>query len=303
MQCIRPLYAVDYHIVKSNGKKTIRILRPDELAHFRTYDDLITYYGRDNVLKLPCGKCDACRQNYATQWAVRCVLEAKYHKDCIFLTLTYSDEFLPDNDDKLKKDFSKFIKDLRNQGFKFRYFGCGEHGDLNDRRHLHMILFGFKPDDMKCEGIGRNGGYYYSSKFLRDIWSKGHIVIGDFNYATAKYVASYCVGKDKKTSFVRMSRKPGIGFPYLVDKVDEIYSYDCIYGNFGQQKVAHPPRAFDEYAKDVLKKDLDSIAEMRKVKGENIEADLRAKVGAVFLHELEAFNQRKINNKKRKRSL
>lgn len=303
MQCIHPLYAIDYHKVKANGKKTIRILRSDEIARFKTYDDLINYYGRDNVIKLPCGKCDACKKNYAQQWAVRCTLEAKEYLNNIFLTLTYEDEFLPSGDlDQFKKDFTDFIKAIRNDGHKIRYFGCGEYGSKTEREHHHLILFNFKPADAKYFSTGSNGGHYFTSEYISKLWKKGHIIFCDFEFATAKYVASYVLGEYKNTAFIRMSRKPGIGFKYLDKNYEDIYSGDLIYGNFGKQKTAHPPRAFDEYVKDHYNLDLTSVCDKRKRKGEDIEADMRAKTGSIYQHHFESFLQRKLD-KKNKRSL
>ena len=42
-----------------------------------------------------CGRCIGCRLEYSRQWAVRCIHEAKMHKHNEFITLTYSEENIP----------------------------------------------------------------------------------------------------------------------------------------------------------------------------------------------------------------
>lgn len=44
---------------------------------------------------VPCGECDVCRANKASIWTQRLEVERSAHKYCLFVTLTYSDDFLP----------------------------------------------------------------------------------------------------------------------------------------------------------------------------------------------------------------
>ena len=125
-----------------------------------------------------CGQCLGCRLDRSRMWAMRVVHEAAMHESSCFITLTYrdpvecTDEQLANGwhipaDWSLHKDhLQKFWKRLRKAGFRVRYFGCGEYGDVckhglsttNDgerphcpncnlgRPHYHACVFGFMPD-------------------------------------------------------------------------------------------------------------------------------------------------------------
>ena len=42
-----------------------------------------------------CGNCEACKHRHALRWVYRLKDEQRFHKYCFFVTLTYSDKFLP----------------------------------------------------------------------------------------------------------------------------------------------------------------------------------------------------------------
>lgn len=48
-----------------------------------------------SVKMIPCGQCISCRLNKSRDWANRVMLEASEFKHNYFITLTYSDEYLP----------------------------------------------------------------------------------------------------------------------------------------------------------------------------------------------------------------
>lgn len=61
----------------------------------------------------------------------------------IFLTLTYDDKHLPEDGELHYDHVQTFLKNLRRLCLsRLRFFVCGEYGDLFDRCHWHMILFG-----------------------------------------------------------------------------------------------------------------------------------------------------------------
>ena len=128
-------------------------------------------YLRDKDMDVPCGKCLGCLISYRRMWSARMLHEAEYWDDAIFVTLTYSDEFVPKAylTGRLtlkKEDLQKFFKRLRRrldfESFgpsvrvrKIRYYACGEYGDKNEYRkgkigterpHYHMIIFGMRAD-------------------------------------------------------------------------------------------------------------------------------------------------------------
>lgn len=259
MACSNPIYA-RFIGVDAGGKKHIKII--PKRADLYSKHALEARYGKDRILVLPCGKCLACRLNHAKEWAVRCVLEAKSYNYNYFLTLTYDDAHIGDN--KLdKRDLQLFLKRVRHVYPEARYFACGEYGSTTHRKHYHLILFNANIEDLKL--IGHAGqGAYLESKTIRDLWSKGNILITEFSYGTASYIARYTtkkIMKDDKDEFITMSLKPGLGYEYFQKNYRDIYDVDKIYGNFGNSTKVRPPRYFDKLLEKI---DLDKFNEIKE---------------------------------------
>lgn len=221
---------------------------------------------------VPCGQCIGCRIDYSRQWADRCILESMDHESSYFLTLTYDNQHLDSieksfvdfdgNELKIyslnKKDFSKFIKDLRQalvrreekrlgrnitpeERPKIRFFGCGEYGSVTKtmRPHLHIIVFGLKLTDLVLDSYNKLNQPLYTSEFIDGIWKNGRCVIGAVNWNTCAYVARYVTKKIKgegsalydiyhyERPFTLMSRKPGIGAGYY-KKHPEMFDYTYV---------------------------------------------------------------------------
>lgn len=236
MACVDPLLAVDNGL-DENGKHRIQFVgfkHPEwDLKRFREF------YG-SNLMMLPCGHCVACAQDYARTWQARIMCEAQYHKKSCFLTLTYAKN--PPKDPS-KEHLRSFIKNIRNKyGKGIRFFGCGEKGELNERSHYHLILFGvdFKHD----EPMAKNSGFItYRSYELDKLWTKGFASVGSLTIESAGYVSKYC---DKKKitglnngEFLIMSR--GLGKKYFQDHYTEIFNSDFLYFNGNKFRI---PRYF-----------------------------------------------------------
>ena len=52
-------------------------------------------HGKYGYIKVPCGKCTACRNSRAQYQTTLCKLESLDWKYCYFITLTYANEHLP----------------------------------------------------------------------------------------------------------------------------------------------------------------------------------------------------------------
>lgn len=172
-----------------------------------------------HIQYVPCHKCAGCAASWSQQWTARCMLESRRFKLNSYITLTYNDDFLPEDSLLQYEDFQKFIKRLRKKvssrnEISPRYFMCGEYGTKNHRPHYHSLLFGYFPSDAKL-WYWTNGkikkpnhfkGAYpvYLSKELQDLWSLyqkengeevlkpiGHVLLCEVNYASIKYVANY----------------------------------------------------------------------------------------------------------------
>lgn len=135
-------------------------------------------------LSVPCGKCLMCRIAKRREWSARLLHESEAHNHKVFITLTYSDDFIPENNSLVKKDYQLFMKMLRYRHEEkiLRYFAVGEYGEKTLRPHYHAIIF----------GIGSSGE---DKDSIEKSWSKGFIKIGNVEFGSIDYVARYM---DKK---------------------------------------------------------------------------------------------------------
>lgn len=148
-------------------------------------------------IKVPCGRCVGCRLERSRQWAMRCMHEAKMHKQNCFITLTYNEENRPYNDDLNYQDFQLFMKRLRErfQGTTIKFYMCGEYGPKLGRPHFHACLFGIDFPDRKLWKVTDSKSKLYRSEILEKLWTKGFSSVGDVNFESAAYVARYIMKK------------------------------------------------------------------------------------------------------------
>lgn len=254
--------------------------------------------------RVPCGVCPSCRLQQSREWAARIMMEASKYDCNYFVTLTYDDEHkpfdevrtLPDGrvftDDGTwngyleKKDVQDFLKRLRIHWKRkydhddIRFFMCGEYGTQTERPHYHIIFFNlpiYDYEDLKVV----NGKPLFTSPEIREIWGKGHISIGEVEFASAAYVARYAMKKRTGTfaaehyarkgqtpEYVNMSRKPGIGKDWYDAHKQEIYDTDNIINvELGKLK-GKPPRYFDRLYDLEYPEDMERIKKQRKESGE-----------------------------------
>lgn len=238
------------------------------------------------TVQVDCGHCFGCRLEYSRQWAVRCMHEASQHDHNTFITLTYSDEHLPDNGSLDLAHWQKFAKRTRKQEGKFRYFHCGEYGDENWRPHYHALLFGldFSKDRKLCES---NKDYpEWTSKTLDKLWGKGITQLGSLTWETALYVAKYAMKKANgkmadyrymrinydtgeeykiRPEYVTMSRNKGIAHAWIEKYNDEVYRDDFV---VIKGKEAKTPKYYDKYKEKLDPKQYQKIKENRKKQGQ-----------------------------------
>lgn len=156
---------------------------------------------------IPCGQCVGCRLERSRNWAMRCMDEAQISKDNSFITLTYSDDNLPEDGNLVKRDLQLFFKRLRkNLDKKVRYYACGEYGEKFGRPHFHACIFGYSFPDRKFLKVTGSGFNIYRSMELEKSWTVGYASVSDFSFETAAYVARYCMkkvtGKDSDEHYV-----------------------------------------------------------------------------------------------------
>lgn len=179
-------------------------------------------YTNPNGQFFGCGQCWPCRANKVRSWATRIELEARMHEWNIFVTLTHAPESLPltcgckqcfgshPTGTLRPQLMRKFLKDLRNRlrkgGRTFRYFLVGEYGDLYQRPHYHLVIFGLCTLDQHI---------------IEECWPHGFVEVSEYTIERGTYAAGYVSKKLGKASdpelngrhpvFSRMSLKPGIG--------------------------------------------------------------------------------------------
>lgn len=110
-----------------------------------------------------------------------------------------------------KRDVQLFMKRLRKEAkvfsnFQVRYYLVAEYGTHTFRPHYHAIMF-----NVPVQVIAK----------LPQIWLSGHVHIGDVSDASINYVTKYVINRTssmfegRDPSFSMMSKRPGIGMPYL----------------------------------------------------------------------------------------
>lgn len=172
------------------------------------------------------------------------------HPENMFLTLTFDDQSVPNDFSVRVRDLQKFNKALRKKisPVKFRFFACGEYGDLNLRPHYHSLVFNYRARDLRVWSKNKSGQLIYRSEYLDKIWKNGAVYVGDVTAQSAGYVARYNLKKitgdrandhyrrvspiDGETyqvvpEFLTMSRRPGIGATWFSK-----FKSDCFPSDF-----------------------------------------------------------------------
>lgn len=158
----------------------------------------------------------------------RIMLESALHSENSFVTLTYSELEVPYGrcglPTLMPSDLQKWLKRFRAAiaPLKIRFYACGEYGEVTERPHYHLAVFGFGA----C-AYGRSR--YSKSKsnccvrcdLVRDTWGLGNVFISGLGKESAEYIAGYVMKKmtsvedprleGRLPEFSRMSLRPGIG--------------------------------------------------------------------------------------------
>ena len=284
MSCYKPLIRLYNPDDREQSGRVYTLARFSQLSGKKLKYEDIMY--NPKVMLIPCGQCIGCRIRQREDWTTRIELEARdYPKEEVwFVTLTYDEDHVPGMIVKtgevmrkvqytwkpgesrpssvqilLYEDIQKFLKRLRKayRG-KLRYFVAGEYGEQTARPHYHMILYGWRPTDLKnLYKIHHNG--YYTSKWLQDLWGMGQVQLAQAVPETYRYVAGYVTKKmyeidGKKANeyyelgqtkpFACMSLKPGLGDHYYQEHKEEIWRQGYIQCTNGKQ--AQIPRYYEK---------------------------------------------------------
>jgi hypothetical protein len=218
--------------------------------------------GAYSDLVLPCGQCIGCRLERSRQWAMRCLHESSLHEFNSFVTFTYSDSSLPSDGSLNYSHFQLFMKRLRKKFGKVSFYCGGEYGETTRRPHYHAILFGIDFPDKVYYSKSYSGDKLYTSSSLDSIWGLGACYVGSVTFASAAYIARYCVAKVNGAlaskhyevmdadgvvtsllpEFNHMSLKPAIGKRWLERYMTDVYPRDFVVVNGAKMR---PPKYYD----------------------------------------------------------
>lgn len=307
MQCISPMFRI-YHKYNPDitGKVISRAEAINRITGCKGIENPFDFIKDENFIRklnkfednqgygiqqIPCGKCYACRINYAAEWASRVMLESEYYENNYWVTLTYNESHVPINTDTghnslLPKDVTLFIKRLRKYMSdrkrigSCRYFYCGEYGGITYRPHYHLILLDCPLNTNDFYGAFIDPHWFkehWHSREIDQLWSEvlpglpnkkenktnmGMSEVTPLEWSNAAYTARYCMKKifeenmlydqwEVNKEFVNMSN--GIGKIYYEDHKDEIWRTDSIVMKTVKGNIgnARPPK----YFLDQLKKE------------------------------------------------
>lgn len=224
----KPAYYVPYTKI---NEKTGEIYKTRKIKFKSLWNSDGDTPNQENTVMIPCGKCPGCLIDRSNDYATRAMLETKQYPINCFVTLTYDNKHIPKNRSLVKKDIQNFLKRLRNHATeKLRFMCSGEYGPTTLRPHYHMLIWNFRPDDLKLFKKNITGDNLYTSKKLEKIWGKGYIIIGNVTYESAAYVARYVLKKaygvtkniflkhGREPEFTLTSRRGGLGIGAFTNK-------------------------------------------------------------------------------------
>lgn len=228
-------------------------------------------------LPIPCGKCEACRNDDSNQWRIRLKEHFYSSVNAIFITLTYNDDtlhfeqFTADNGRTIwhetfnKSDVQKFFKRFRKkfesyykkQDEKFSYFLVSEYGPTYFRPHYHALLFNVPilSDIPEVQNFKITEEVY-------NLWGKGFVKVDACNEARICYCTKYMSCVTQIPSYLpkpfRLISK-GIGKSYILNSRLMKWhkeALNCYYQD-GQFKLKLPKyykdKIFDEDEKQLIR--------------------------------------------------
>lgn len=238
----------------------------------------------------PCRQCIGCRLEKSRQWATRLMHETKYHNNACFLTLTYANEFLPENATLNKDHIRVFINDLRSRmnyygKEKLKYFAVGEYADPNEknptgRPHYHLALFGpipghpgldFRTSELIPDEPSRSGHPQWLHPDISAVWPYGRHTVAELSFESAAYVARYCLKKISGISapahygpripeFQRNSN--GLGKSHTETWISDVYPGDQVV--LPGRGAFQPPPYYDRILEKIDPKLFTQVKQARK---------------------------------------
>lgn len=264
------------------------------------------------VTPVGCGQCTGCLLDNSRDRATQMMLEKQFGQDgngypdgtCWFLTVTYSDEYLPThtyvktNTGEIcegislnVEDEKNFIKRLRNHypQMKIKYVCAGEYGSKSLRPHYHYIIYGLplEQEEFKTAHTNQLGQRTWKMKKLEDIWGMGYVEIGRVEWRSCAYVARYILKKAFKKDkawylsqgmipeFIAWSN--GIGNWYFKHtNLEEMYNKGTVPISAHMGGLLKIPKSYDRLLKEIDPKLWKKVSQKRQEQATNTELILRS---------------------------
>lgn len=241
----------------------------------------------------------------------------------MFLTLTYREEDLPVDGSVDIRHWQEFTNRARSRFGKFRYFHCGEYGDMTGRPHYHAAIFGqdWSHDRKRLKRTDR-GDWLYVSESLDATWALGDCYIGELTFESAAYVARYCTKKvtgekadehyrrfnpkmgcwtSVRPEYASMSRRPGIGAGWYDRFSSDVYPHDYV---VARGHKAKPPAFYDRRLEAEAPDTFAEVKRRRRERGDELEGRDQVAVPEVipedweFQYKVSPKEMRRRNNEK-----
>lgn len=206
----------------------------------------------EGTMRVPCGRCVSCLRDHARMWSIRCLHEMSTSKSAVFLTLTYNDKYLPENNSLKRRHFVLYMKRLRKRLMprKIKYYASGEYGEKYGRPHYHVCLFNVSWSDFDIVSL-HNFKYVNDPSWI-DVETKeqlGYVYCGLVNVQTVRYTAKYVLKKrfdkvsyythrHKKMEPIFQAQSQGLGLEWALKNAEMIKKH--LYINFCGHKCAVP---------------------------------------------------------------
>ena len=154
-----------------------------------------------------CGCCSICVSEKSNNWVIRNHYESLINQDKCFITLTYAENPII----IVQKDGQDFMKRFRwniekEYGKKIRMFGCYEYGEINNRPHLHFIIYGWKEPKPKFLCYNKKKQLVMQSDIVQRSWGLGRTSYQDFGNHEIPYISLYNTPQESFKRAYKMTR-------------------------------------------------------------------------------------------------
>ena len=184
-----------------------------------------------------CGSCTVCINEKMNNWVVRNFYEEKAHEKKCFITLTYRDNpYII-----VKKDLQDFMKRLRfnldkTTGEKIRAFSAMEYGELNNRPHAHLIIYGWEDNKPKYLDINNRKNIVYQSELIQNIWKLGRTSYQPFYENEIPYIALYETSQETFKKSYKMTMEKNKQLEKLATKIKNKRQRENLYKELKEQR-------------------------------------------------------------------